>query len=315
MNLSRRDFGLGALAAVPLLMGMMPAGRGLKIGVQTFSFRDMLGKPGDMVDHMIEGMHAVGLNFIELFEPTILPYEFVKESVSTPEMQAAIYGHPPPGPPTDAQISLRDRIRAWRLGTPMSHYTAIRRKFERAGISVQAFNFTLKEYCTDAEVEHGFAATRALGTDILTASTTLRMARRCVPFAERHRIRLGLHGHTNLQDPNEFATPQSYEQGLALSPLYNVNLDIGHFSAAGFDPVAFIEKNHARIVSIHVKDRKNHSGPNTPLGQGDTPVAAVLRLIRDRAWPIPALLEYEYDGGPSVQALRDCLTYIDAALA
>lgn len=315
MICSRRAFSIAALAATPLLWGFRSPERRPRVGVQTFSFRDMLGTPGDMVDKMIGGMQALGLDFIELFEPTIQPVELVMASVKTPQMQAAIFGRPPAGGPTDEQIALREKIRAWRLQTPITHFASIRRRFERAGIRIQAFNFNLKEYCTDDEVRRGFDITRALGTDVMTTSTTLSMAQRSVPFAAQHRVRLGLHGHTNLQDPNEFATPQSFERALAMSPLYHVNLDIGHFSAAGFDPVAFIEKHHARIVSIHVKDRKNHDGPYTAFGEGDTPIVGVLRLIRDRGWPIPLLLEYEYEGGPSVDALRACLAYVDKALA
>lgn len=313
--LSRRAFGMAALATAPLLLGARSTKNPVKIGVQTFSFRDMLTTRGEMVDKMIDGMHALGLDFVELFEPTIQPVELVMASVSSPQMQAAIFGRPPAEGPTDEQIALREKIRGWRLGTPMTYFTGIRRRFEDAGIRIQAFNFNLKEYCTDDEVARGFEITRALGTDVMTTSTTLRMAQRTVPFAERHGVRLGVHGHTNLQDSNEFATPQSFERALAMSPRYCVNLDIGHFSAAGFDPVAFIEKHHARVVSIHLKDRKKNAGPYTHFGEGDTPIIPVIKLIRDRGWPIAMLLEYEYEGGPSVQELRTCLAYIQEALA
>ena len=312
--LSRRSFCMAAVAAVPVLKGPAPAARGIEIGVQSFSFRDMLGQPGDIIDNMIAGMQAVGLDLIELRELTILPYDLVQASVSSPEMRAAIYGRPTAGEPTEAQKALRAKIRAWRLQTPLSHFTAIRRRFEEAGIRIQSYNFTLKEYCTEEEVERSFAVTRALGTDVMNASTTLRMAKRCVPFAEQSRVRLGLHGHTSVDDPNEFASPQSFERGLELSPLYRVNLDIGHFSAAGFDPVAFIKSLHDRVVSIHVKDRKNHNGPFTAFGVGDTPIIPVLRLIREQGWPIPAMIEYEHEGGPSVPAVRSCLAYMRAGL-
>src|SRR4030081_3583032 len=92
-----------------------------------------------------------------------------------------------------------------------------------------------KDSCTDEEVERGFQMTRALGARIMTASTTLTMAKRTLPYVQKHKIFLALHGHSNLSDPNQFATPESFMEGLAMSPYYKVNLDIGHFSAAGFD--------------------------------------------------------------------------------
>jgi len=211
-------------------------------------------------------------------------------------------------------LQTRARIRQWRLETPMSYFEDVGRRFRRAGIEIQAYNFGLKDDCTDAEVERGFAITKALGTRVMTASTTLTMARRTVPFVKRHKVYLGLHGHSNLHDPNQLATPDSFEQGLAMSPWYRINLDIGHFSAAGFDALGFLDKHADRIVSAHLKDRKNHDGPNMPLGEGDTPVAAFVRRIAERRYPIPLILEYEYAGGASVPQLARMLDYAKRSL-
>ena len=42
----------------------------VRLGVQTYSFREMLGKPGDMTDKMIAAMRQLGLTECELWEPT-----------------------------------------------------------------------------------------------------------------------------------------------------------------------------------------------------------------------------------------------------
>lgn len=330
MNVSRREFGLGAallgmagLGGTPALAGSRGSAhrleRGLQLGVQTYSFRDMLPTPGDMVTKMIAGCHAAGLSSVELFEPTIQPPAFSADApwavVAGKPTEASLYGRPPEGPKPASALALREEMRAWRLNTPLSHFQAIGARFRAAGIAVQAFNFGLKEDCTDAEVERGFAMAKALGTRIMTASTTLKMAERTVPFAARHRVLLGLHGHSNLHDPNQFATPDSFEKGLAMSPFYRINFDIGHFAAAGFDVSAFLEKHHERIVSVHLKDRKLHEGANMQFGQGDTPIREVVRVIVRHGWPIPAMLEYEYAGADSVTELRRMKDYVRAALA
>ena len=61
--------------------------------------------------------------------------------------------------------------------------------------------------------DRGFDAAKALGAEVITASTTLRLARRLVPFAEKHGMPVAMHNHSNLKDPNEFATPGELHLG------------------------------------------------------------------------------------------------------
>ena len=61
-----------------------------------------------------------------------------------------------------------------------------------------------------------------------------------------------------------------------MSKRFKVNLDVGHFTAAEFDPVAYLREHHADITNLHLKDRKQNQGDNLPWGQGDTPIREVL---------------------------------------
>ena len=147
-------------------------------------------------------------------------------------------------------------------------------------------------------------------------SSTVSMAKRLAPFAERHKTIISMHGHSNLKDPEEFAKPESFAAAMAESKFVGVNLDVGHFFAAGFDPVAYIKEHHARITNLHLKDRKKNDGPNTVWGQGDTPIKEVLQLLKKEKYPIPANIEYEYRGeaDPATE-VKKCLEYCRAALA
>jgi sugar phosphate isomerase/epimerase len=328
VNYSRRSFVKLTAAGLPLALGLArnsvfagsaPA-NSVRLGVPTYSFRDMLPTPGDMTDKMIAAMRQLGLTECEVFEPTLQPPALSAEAAwrmtGGKPTQASLLGRPPAGGPTPAQLATLEAIRKWRLGEGLDQIKAAGDKFKRAGIRVLAFNFLLKDSCTDAEVERGFQMTRALGADIMTASTTLTMAKRTIPFAEKHQVYVAMHGHSNLTDPNQFATPESFSQALAMSPYYRVNLDIGHFFASGFDPVAFIRDHHASITNLHIKDRKKNDGPNMPFGQGDTPIKAVLQLLKKEGYPIPAYVEYEYAGaGTSVEEVARCLEYVKSALA
>jgi sugar phosphate isomerase/epimerase len=75
-------------------------------------------------------------------------------------------------------------------------------------------------------------------------------------------------------------------------------------------PVPFLKEHHERVTHVHLKDRKKNNGPNTPFGEGDTPITDVLRTIRDNKWPIQGTIEFEY----KVPADSDRMTEIARAL-
>jgi sugar phosphate isomerase/epimerase len=197
----------------------------------------------------------------------------------------------------------------------MHHFRAIRRKFDDAGIRLHAYNLSFNDSFSEAEIDRGFEMAKALGVEIITASSTLSAAKRVAPFAEQHKMIVAMHGHDNVRDPNQFAKPESFAQAMALSKNFWVNLDIGHFFAAGYDPVAYIEKHHDRISNLHIKDRKKNHGQNTPWGQGDTPIKEVLHLLKVKKYDIPADIEYEYQGPNPVVEVSKCFQYCIDALA
>jgi sugar phosphate isomerase/epimerase len=282
--ITRRQFARAAFAgvAVPFAARWSAASPfgGVRLGVQTYSFRAIAraGTPAAL-DVIVESMKACGLDECELWSPQI---------------EVA-----PPGPRDAAQSepqAAREALRKWRLSTGADYYEGVRRKFAAAGLTIYAYNLSFNDSFTDEEIARGFEAAKALGAEVITASTTLRVARRVVPFAEKHQVPVAMHNHSNLKDPNEFATPESFTTALAMSPLFRVNLDIGHFTAANFNPLAFLEAHHARVTNLHLKDRKKDQGENTPWGQGDTPIRETLLWLKKRSSPIRAYVEYEYAG-------------------
>ena len=139
-------------------------------------------------------------------------------------------------------------------------------------------------------------------------------AKRVAPFADKHKMVVAMHNHSNVADPNEFATPQSFATAMSYSKFIKINLDIGHFVAGGNDPLAYISEHHDAITNLHLKDRKKDQGPNVPLGEGDTPIKPVLQLLRTKKYDIPANIEYEYRGDDTVAEVRKCFEYCKTAL-
>ena len=196
------------------------------------------------------------------------------------------------------------------------HFKAVRKKFEDAGIALFAYTVNFRNDFTDDELEKSFEQAKALGISIIAASTQLSVAKRLVPFAERHKIYVAMHGHSNVHDTDEFSGPESFSKALAMSKYFRINLDVGHFTAANFDAVTYIRDNHDNITHLHMKDRKKNDGPNMPWGEGETPIRQVLLLLKEKKYPIRAFVEYEYRGtGTPIDEVKNCMSYMRRALA
>lgn len=263
----------GLLAAVGSAKLGGQVDRGVTLGVQSYSFRD---RP---LAAVIDAMTALGLKSCELWQ-----------------------GHVEP------KGGSREEIRRWRETVSLDEFQRIRESFGRAGIALSAYNISFRDDFSDAEIERGFLMARALGAPVITASSNVATARRVAPAAARAKMRVGMHNHSKI-DPNEFATPESFATAMKAGEFIVINLDIGHFTAADFDAVAFLREQHNQIVTLHIKDRRKAQGPNVAFGEGDTPIGPVLRLLRDQKWAIPANIEYEYSGGDTVEEVGKCLEY------
>src|SRR4030095_16217564 len=307
--ITRRELCLIALAGLVRLKPDTTYGfasstiNGVHLGVQTYSFRDIPRTPGsaDAVDVVIKAMTEAGLTECELFAAQLEPAQ--------PQFGRG-------QPPSPEQVKAPEELRRWRVETPIAHFRDVKKKFDAAGITVHAFCWNMNNSFTDAEIDRGFEIGKALGAKVLTSSTTLDVAKRIDPIADKHQMPIGMHGHSNLTDPNEFAAPESFATAMKMSKFFKINLDIGHFTAANFDPVAYIKEHHADITNLHVKDRKKNQGDNTVWGQGETPIKEVLQLLKKERWPIPAYIEYEYRGqGTPTAEVKKCFEYAKQALA
>ena len=70
---------------------------------------------------------------------------------------------------------------------------------------------------------------------------------------------------------------------------------------------------------MHMKDRRSkaNGGDNLPWGTGDTPLADVLKLMRDNKYTFPATIELEYkvpEGSGPIEEVKKCLEFCKRAL-
>ncbi len=223
-------------------------------------------------------------------------------------------GAPNPEEIQRRRAARREQQRQWRETVSLDEIEAVGKKFRDAGVEVYALNYSFRDDYSEVEIERGFEMAKALGARVITASSNVTTARRIDPFARKHKMRVGMHNHSRIEE-NEFATPADFEKARrGMSEYIAINLDIGHFTAANFDAVDYIDKHHDDIVTLHIKDRKRDQGENLPFGQGDTPIKEVLALLRDKQYEIPANIEYEYRGEDAVVEVKKCFEYCKNAL-
>ena len=328
MKFSRRDFGklsAGLVSGIAFAQSAPEQGR-VQLGVCTYSFRDMPRVNGDAVGPVIEALKECQANVCELFSPQLEPENVMFNQVlreitkpgpdgKTPSMDQMRAKYEAAMKSPEAKED-RKKLREWRLHTPVEHFEDVSRQFDSAGIEIFAYTLNFSKDFTDTELDRCFQQAKALQAKTIASSTQISMLSRLKPLAEKYKISVAVHGHSETNRPDEFSSPETFQKALDPSSWFKVNLDIGHFTAAGFDPVAYIDEHHARITHLHLKDRRKNNGPNEPFGEGDTPIKEVLQLLKRKGYPIPALIEYEYEGkGSPVEEVNKCLAYCRTAIA
>ncbi len=313
MSYSRRDFTRLTLASLPALWALDAVSldargeidskiNGVQIGAITYSFRTMADP-----DEIIRAFVTIGLGEMELMSGDCEKLAGAPvagrggrgRGVQTPEQQAAAK-------------ALSD----WRLSATEATFAPVRHKIEAAGIHLGVLCYNMNASISDDLIEYAFVMAKGLGVNAISSSTTVSMARRLAPFAEKHKLVVGFHNHDNTEDPDQMATEASFQAVLGTSRYLGANFDIGHYVSANGDPVEFLGKYHGRITNLHIKDRRrDHAGP-IAWGQGDVPIKEVLQLVSREKWTFPANIEYVYDDPAGVIAgVTKCYQFIKDALA
>ena len=211
----------------------------------------------------------------------------------------------------------------WRANVSMKEFKKVKKEFDQKGINIFAYNpYCMSPRNKDEEIEYAMKATKALGADYVTAELTDETnTKRISYYAEKHDVKVGYHGHLQ-------STDIAWNFALDNSKNNYINLDIGHYIAVGGvntkeTLLKFIENNHDRICSLHLKDRNapTETNPddrdNKIWGQGDTPIKEVLLLMQKKSYNFTATIEREYpipEGSNAVQEVIRCMDYCKSVL-
>jgi len=326
-DITRRDFVeyTAAMAAVPLVPSMVPGallrpqgGRpnskfnGVQIGTITYSFREMPSTADDILSYLLQ----CGISSIELMgDPA-------EQFAGAPAFEGPAW----PGPGRQFTAEQRAQFQAarqayarelseWRRSVPMSRFEALRRRYNDAGVNIHIVKFSdIGPAMSEAEVNYCFNVANALGAGAITTELADDKAIFLAPYAAEHQIKIAFHNHTQVNS-------SSWDLPMSRGEYLGINLDVAHYVAgANADPIPVIERwaETGRVVSLHIKDRRVNGGPNVPFGEGDTPVALILQLMKRNGYTFPADIELEYEvpeGSNPVAEVRKCVEFCRNALA
>jgi len=277
---------------------------GVQIGAITYSFRSMPSTAEDILKYTVR----CGLSSIELMGDAAEQFAGMPRGAGRGRRRGMTDEQ------RQAQRKAQEDQLKWRLSVSMNKYKALRKLYNDAGVNIHIVKFGSigNANMTDGEIDYYFKVAKALGAKGITREISEEAARRLGPIADKHKIMIGFHNHTQM-------TSATYEGPiLSYGKYLGINFDIGHFVAGTSEsPIPLLRKYHDRILSLHIKDRKVNNGPNMPFGEGDTPVALILHLMKREGWKFPADIELEYkvpEGSDAVAEVTKCVQFCRESL-
>lgn len=281
---------------------------GVDIGIITYSYRQLAGGAEEILDWVtqaglptVELMGDVAESFAGAPAPPAFPENFRE---MTDEERAAF---------RTTWQTYQDQAAAWRLSAPLDRFEALGSMYKDRGVGIDILKLGDPRW-SDAEIDYAFEAAQAVGARGICFEVSNEGAERIAPFADKHQALVALHHHTQVGAPDF-----TWDVPLSFSPWLKINFDVGHyFAGTGKSPVEFIEQHHERISHLHLKDRnRGEDGANLPWGQGETPLAEVLQLLKRERYPIPAMIELEYEipeGSDVLTEVGNCVAFCRNAL-
>ncbi len=305
---------------------------GVKIGAITYSFRSL---PGTNAEDTLDYLVQCGLSSCELMSgpieesagaPTINIREIMAEF--RPERPAGERDSVPEGQQRRGRFQMtpemreainkkREEIITWRKTiTSMDKFKEIREMYNNAGVDINIVKFDNigGDEVSSEELEYMFNVAKTMGAKGITTELDEAKAKKLGGLADKHKIAIGFHNHTQL-------TPTTYSEGPYFSYGKSImaNLDIGHYAAGtGQSALPLVNElgNQGRLLSIHVKDR-TFEGDTVPFGEGDAQIAEILQLIKKKKWNVFCDIELEYpvpEDSDAIKEVRRCVEFCKKAL-
>lgn len=293
----------GAPNYIPGLLNPNSKINGVQLGLITYSFRAMKDQSAEAI---LQYVVECGISGIELMGGTAESFNGRPENkIDRRKYYSMLRKERKKSLTQEEEKEFKDlksqmasyekEVEEWNKTRSLDGFTKLRKMYNDAGVDIYAFkpDYLLTAKNSDANINYAMQAGKILGASHVTlelprnSSHTLKLGQ----MAEKNGIYVAYHGH-------EQQNPTWWDTALNQSSFNAMNLDLGHYTAAGnTDALDLIQNKNQNIMSMHVKDRQNPANgkKNVSFGKGDTPIKEVLQLMRDNKYNFAATIEYEYD--------------------
>lgn len=181
--------------------------------------------------------------------------------------------------------------------------------------------FKLLVYCIGgygpkdvANVEKGYRFAHALGAKVVSGCIPLLGTEELLPELERCGKLYGLkfavenHPAPNIEDP---ADVKRITEGYST---IGANLDVGIYNMQYFDVIAAAKLLKDKLFHVHFKDTVKGGHGCLPIGDGDAPMAELIKLLQTWGYDNMVSVEFEYEGDPAPGLVKS-LAFINKNLA
>src|SRR5690606_31561266 len=195
---------------------------GVQIGAITYSFRSLPVDAESVLKYCIDS----NISAIELMGPTAEAFAGAPHTTTQPSQGRAKISD-------DERKEQTKAIADWRSSVSMDKFAQLKKMYKDAGVQIYAYKpSALGENNTDAEIDYALRAARALGASHVTVELPKHSAqtKRLGLIANKHKIAVAYHGHTQ-------QTFTWWDEALSQAKYNGINVDVGHYVAAGFDPL------------------------------------------------------------------------------
>ncbi len=190
-----------------------------------------------------------------------------------------------------------------------------RKEFERAGLQIVAGGNISLRSDDSAELEPYFKYAVAAGMDVMVCAPTHSNLAAIEKLAIKYDRKMAIHNH-GPEDKFYPAPSDVIKRVKDMDPRMGLCVDIGHTVRTGADILEEIDVAWDRIYDFHVKDLTDFTSRDSQVdvGDGNLPIAAIFKMLKQRKYAGVVGLEYEVDAAHPQMGMAKSFSYMRGVL-